>query len=457
MSKDKQLQQPIAVIGAGPAGLYAAKELAAQGAQVALINRDIKPGGLAEYGIFHSKHKMKTGLRKQFQRVLQAPNIHYYGNLVVGEQGDLTLDDLRQMGFAAALVTVGAQGTKWLGLDGEDLDGVYHAKDLVYHYNQLPPFSEQPHPVGERVVIIGVGNVMMDIANYCIRDKKVKSVTAIARRGLADVKFSKVEMQHLFNNLDLAALNAEVERTAPVLQAVGQDIEAAKEFILSAQARADQAISDTVFRLEFLASPKAMYGSADGQLTALELDETSLEMRPDGQSTKAVRLGTTRMIECDTVVFCIGDRVDASFGLPLDQWGEFAKSPQPCYPVDEISYEAYDLDKQQPVRDVFLAGWAREASSGLVGTARKDGTNGARALAQYAATLSPASDPTTPLEALAQRIAQLDKPVIGKQHWFKLSEIEAEKAEAQGLLSFKFDSNDEMLAALGLLSNLVMT
>jgi len=78
----------VAVIGAGPAGLYAAKQLASQGVDVVLINRDIKPGGLAEYGIYHSKHKMKAGLRKQFRRILELPNIEYYGNLVVGQKGD---------------------------------------------------------------------------------------------------------------------------------------------------------------------------------------------------------------------------------------------------------------------------------------------------------------------------------------------------------------------------------
>src|SRR3972149_9737496 len=133
----------IAVIGTGPAGLFAARQIASEGVSVVLLNRDIKPGGLAEYGIYPSKHKMKEGLRKQFRQILETPNIDYYGNLVVGQKGDLSLTDLRAMGFQALLVTVGAQGTKWLGIRGEDLVGGYHAKELVYHYNQLPPFSEQ--------------------------------------------------------------------------------------------------------------------------------------------------------------------------------------------------------------------------------------------------------------------------------------------------------------------------
>jgi len=74
----------VAVIGAGPAGLYAARELANAGVNVALINRDIKPGGLAEYGIYHNKYKMKAGLRAQFQQILGMQNIHYYGKIWKG-------------------------------------------------------------------------------------------------------------------------------------------------------------------------------------------------------------------------------------------------------------------------------------------------------------------------------------------------------------------------------------
>ena len=111
----------VAVIGAGPAGLFGARELANLGARVVLFNRDLKPGGLAEYGIYPNKHTMKNGLRKQFKQVLDVPNITYYGNVTIGENADLTLDDLRALGFQAMLVTAGAQGTKWLGLPGEDL------------------------------------------------------------------------------------------------------------------------------------------------------------------------------------------------------------------------------------------------------------------------------------------------------------------------------------------------
>ncbi|HEY6072018.1 MAG TPA: FAD-dependent oxidoreductase, partial [Anaerolineales bacterium] len=165
-------QYLIAVVGAGPSGLFGAREFANQGAHVALFNRDVKPGGLAEYGIFPTKHIMKEGLRKQFRQVMDNPNIDYFGNVTVGNQGDLTLDELRGLGFDAILVTAGAQGTKWLGLPGEHLNGVYHAKDVVYFYNKLPPFAQKTFLFGKRCAVVGAGNVMVDISHFLIRLEK---------------------------------------------------------------------------------------------------------------------------------------------------------------------------------------------------------------------------------------------------------------------------------------------
>src|SRR3989304_7718585 len=97
-------QFSVAVVGAGPAGLFAARELATLGARVTIFNRDIKPGGLAEYEIYPNKHTMKEGLRKQFRQVMDNPQVDYFGNVAIGANGDLTLDDLRELGFDAILV-----------------------------------------------------------------------------------------------------------------------------------------------------------------------------------------------------------------------------------------------------------------------------------------------------------------------------------------------------------------
>lgn len=445
MSDDQTNNFAVAVIGAGPAGIYAAKQLASNGVRVALINRDIKPGGLAEYGIYYTKHKMKEGLRKQFHRILEMPEISYYGNVIVGKETGLSLEDLRNMGFQALMVTVGAQGTKWLGLPGEELAGVFHAKDIVYFYNSLPPFSNQQCAFKDRVALIGVGNVMIDIAHWAIRDLKVEEVVAVARRGPAEVKFTKKEMEYVAKNIDLQALDAEIDRVTERMQAVGQDPQAAKDFILSALPKAEEPVSDTRFTFQFLSSPSRILGDENGCVKGLEVEDTKLV--PKNGDTKARGLDTKRVLDVDTVVFCIGDKVDEEFGLPV-KWNEFVKNPKPEFPVDEISYEAYDPEMEKPVEGGFVAGWSREASSGLVGIARKDGENGARALLSYLEARCTKVDADSVFQSFEQYLKENFEGVVGKDGVQKLEEKESEQAELLGVEGFKMKTNEEMLTAI---------
>jgi ferredoxin--NADP+ reductase len=430
-------QHFVAVVGAGPAGLFGARELANAGARVVIFNRDVKPGGLAEYGIYFSKHIMKEGLRKQFRGVLDHPNIDYYGNLTVGAQGDLSLDDLRALGFQSILVTAGAQGTKWLGLPGEQFTGVYHAKDVVYFYNKLPPFAQKPYRFGKRCAVVGAGNVMVDISRYLIREAKVDEVIAVVRRGPAEVKFDKKEMEHVIANLDLQALDQELARCAPIMQLVGQDPAAAKAKLIEALPHAEAKTSEAKFRFEFLASPTQMFGDANGLLTQLEIEDNTLTLK-DGE-TKARGTGNKRLLDVETVIFAIGDKVDESFGLPVE-WNEFVKSKEPKFPIDGISFET-------TIEGVFVGGWSRKASDGLVGYARKDGTNAAKAVWKYLQTLSPTAADT---EAVAAKVHALDKPIVTKEDIKRLEAVEAEEAQKRGLEEFKFNNNEDMLNAMGL-------
>ncbi len=436
----------VAVVGAGPAGLFGARELAHLGARVVIFNRDIKPGGLAEYGIYPSKYTMKEGLRRQFRQILENPNIDYYGNVTIGTRGDLTLDDLWAMGFQAILVTVGAQGTKRLGIPGEDLEGVYHAKDVVYYYNQLPPYSQRSFRFGRRCAIVGAGNVMVDIAHYLIREVQVEEVIAVVRRGPAEVKFDKKEMEYVIANLDLEALEAELERVRPVMEAIGQDVAAARALLLEALPKALPKVSETRFRFLFLASPTRILGDEHGRVTQLEVEENIL-IRTNGD-TKARGTGRKRSLDVETVIFAIGDKVDETFGLPVE-WNEFVKNPNPRFPVEGNSYEAFDPEKGQPIEGVFVAGWSRNASSGLVGSARKDGANGARALWQYLQ----ANQTPKPLnlEGIEQRLQSLGKPIVRKSDLPRLEAAEQAEARRRGLEEFKFSTNEEMLRIIGLI------
>jgi ferredoxin--NADP+ reductase len=126
------------------------------------------------------------------------------------------------------------------------------------------------------------------------------------------------------------------------------------------------------------------------------------------------------------------------------------KNASPLCPVDEISYEVFDDEKEQPIPGIFVAGWSREASSGLVGIARKDGERGAKAVLQYLAPLQPAAPAEKTLDDLRKRLEELGKPVVFKEDVLRLESVEAEEAARLGLEEFKFPSNEDMLTAMGL-------
>lgn len=430
----------VAIIGAGPAGLFAAQKVAEAGYGVALFNRDIKPGGLVEYGIFPDKYKLRQGFRNQFHQILETEGVRYYGNVTLGRFGQLGIMDLLDLGFSAVLVACGAQGTKSIGLPGEDLNGVFHAKDLVYHYNLLPPFSTREFPIGRRVVIIGGGNVMADIAHYLIAYRDVEEITAILRRGPAEAKFDQKELLPIIAHLDLDDFDSEIERVTSAMNAVGQDPDSAKRKILVALEKACPKENACKLFLRFLHSPKAILGDSYGRVIGLELEQNSLEVKQDIISARGT--GTTTRMEVDTVIFAIGDRVLDDLGLPI-QAGAFAAASNPKYPVEGVSFEVGDPRSGEPLPGLFFAGWSRNPSTGLAGVARRDGVQAATALTQFLADVPPVS---------SVNVRDLESLLSGKGIRFitqkELSQVlaaEKKTAELGGLEEFKFSTNEEML------------
>jgi len=221
------------------------------------------------------------------------------------------------------------------------------------------------------------------------------------------------------------------------MQAAHQDPAAARAAILEALPKALPKVSNTRFRFEFLVSPVQMIGDENGRVKQVELEDNIL-VEANGD-TKARGTGNKRRLDVETVIFAIGDKVDDTFGLPVE-WNEFVKNQNPRFPIESISYES-------PFEDVFVGGWSRQASTGLVGYARKDGTNAAKAVWKYLQTKQPV---TSGVEVVTERLKKLGKPVVMKEDIKKLEAIELVEAQKQGLEAFKFSTNDEMLQVLGL-------
>ena len=437
-------QHLVAVVGAGPAGIYATRKLTEAGHRVVLINRDIKPGGLAEYGIFVDKEKMKTGLRKQFKRILADPRAFYLGHVTVGLNQPLSLKDLQAMGFGAVVVTAGAQGTKKLGIEGEDSIGVYHAKDVVYHYNSLPPFSERHFEIGRRVAIIGMGNVMVDIANWLLNLKKIDQVVVVARRGPLEKAYDDSEFEYIDMYLDNADMKQEIDRIGAQLTAVGQDVGA----ITQKMVRQGEPLEGRRLTFRYLCSPTKVIANEQGRVAALGAEENEMILQ-DGK-TVAKGTGRTRRIEVDCVIYAIGDQVDASLGLPFSR-GAFVTNPEKL-PGDPnpAAYQPYDPDTKTALDGIFVAGWSRNASVGLVGVAKQDAERGMKVVNAYLATKEggSAGEMEAKIEALMEMLKKKGASVVTKADVELLEGAEQEAAKARKTWDFKYTSDEKMLEVI---------
>ena len=437
-------QHLVAVVGAGPAGIYGTRKLTEAGHRVVLFNRDIKPGGLAEYGIFVDKEKMKTGLRKQFKRILADPKVFYLGHVMIGQNRALTLDDLKGMGFSAVVVTAGAQGTKKLGLEGEDCIGVYHAKDVVYHYNSLPPFSERKFEIGRRVAIIGMGNVMVDVANWLLNHKKVDEAVVVARRGPIEKAYDDSEFEVIEPYLDNADMRQEIERIRPQLTAVGQNVdEIIQKFVKQGEPAEGRRL-----RFRYLCSPSRVVSNDEGRVGSLQIEENNLVL----QDGKTVAKGTGKFgnVDVDGVIYAIGDQVDPSLGLPFSR-GAFVTNPAKL-PGDPnpAAYQPYDPESKQILDGIFVAGWSRNASVGLVGIAKQDAERGMKVVNAYIAAKdgSSSGEVEAKIEAILERLKQKGASVVTREDVAILEGVEQEEARKRQTWDFKFTNDDKMLEVI---------
>ncbi len=434
----------VSVIGAGPAGMFAAQKIALSGHQVLIFNRDIKPGGLAEYGIYPVKHKMKDGLRKQFAKVLALPNVHYFGGVPIGSRHALSIPDLRGFAPSAMVFAVGAQGTKKLGIPGEDARGVYAAKDFVYHYNQLPPFATRDFSTGKRIAIVGMGNVMVDIARWLMIDapnRQTEEIIVVARRGPLEAKFEKHEFAYISGFLDHVAFHDELRRIKDQIAAVGEDIAKVAETTFPVlNTPHEPTLPRLTFR--FLSSPRTIQVDAAGRINRLTVTENVLISKDGGVAAKATDAQAD--IEVDTMIFAIGDVADPTLGLPYAR-DSYVTMPDPSDHAP-TAYEVYDPQAARVQDGVYVVGWARKASEGLVGIARHDGEVGAAHVLSYLESV-PDKEAPAPQQVLDTMVRRGLRPIT-KQDLAYLASAEQKQAQERGVSHFKFSEDAEMLEAI---------
>jgi ferredoxin/flavodoxin---NADP+ reductase len=436
------------VVGAGPAGMFAARQIALAGYETFIFNRDIRPGGLAQYGIYPLKNKMKSGLRKQFVQTLDLPNVHYFGHVQIGAAYDLSLAELEAFHPAAIVFASGAQGAKSLGLPGEDAKGVYASKDFVYNYNQLESHVARDFSAHQRIAVIGVGNVAIDVARWLLQDKPAnctESVVIVARRGPLEVKFDKKEIDHVATHISREELVAELERVKDRCAKAGQDI-APEKVIAQYFPQLDKPNFASIpprLSFRFLSSPKAFVANAEGRVTQMVVAENDLVLKSDG-STSARVTDAAATLDVDTVLFAIGDKHDPQIGLPMGPDG-YATRPA-AGQQDATSFEVWDPAGGSVRPGQFVVGWARKASTGLAGLARHDGELGARQAIEY---LKEAPDPNTATESeILAHLKARGLRIVDKQDLNLLTRAEKRKGPLPPPNSFHFIDETAIFKAI---------
>jgi len=337
VSADEQRPLRVAVVGSGPAGFYAAGALLGREVpvEVDMIERLPTPWGLVRLGVAPDHPKLKS-VSRAYERIAERPGFRFLGNVEIGR--DLHHSDLARL-YDALIYAVGAQSDKRLGIPGEDLPGSWPATEFVAWYNGHPDFQELEFDLDvERAVVIGNGNVAVDVARMlaltndelaptdatdkaiaAIGSSKLKEIVMLGRRGPAQAAFTTPELQELgeLAGADIFVDPAELELD-DVSEASLADITHARRNVEMLREFAGRSPSGKprALRLRFLVSPVAILG--DERVEAIEVEQNRLV--PDGRGTlRAEPTGERETIPCGLVFRSVGYRGVALPEVPFDE------------------------------------------------------------------------------------------------------------------------------------------
>jgi len=441
-------------VGSGPAGFYAAGALLASAEpafEVDMFERLPTPWGLVRLGVAPDHPKIKS-VSRAFEKIAQRPGFRFFGNVEAGR--DVEHDELKGL-YDAVVYAFGAQADRRMGIPGEDLPGSWPATEFVAWYNGHPDFQGIPFDLSsERAVVIGNGNVAVDVARMlaltadelaptdttdeaiaAIVGSGITEILVLGRRGPAQAAFTTPELQELTElaGADLVVDPADLVLDPASAAALEEDTALARRNleVLHEVAGRPPAGRPKTLHLRFCVSPVAILG--DGRVEAVEVVRNELVADAGGR-IRAVPTEEREVIPCGIVLRSVGYRGTAMPGVPFDD--------------DRATIRNADGrvldDAGAPIPGVYCTGWIKRGPSGVIGTNKKDATETVELLlADATAGLLPRRSDGDVSDLLAGRGVH----PVSYAGWEAIDAVERARGEEHGRPRVKLAQWDELLAA----------
>ncbi|MGZ8665925.1 MAG: FAD-dependent oxidoreductase [Solirubrobacterales bacterium] len=451
----------MAIIGAGPSGFYAAEHiLKDEGTHtlVDLFDRLPTPFGLVRGGVAPDHPKIKSVIRV-YEKTAAREGFRFFGNVKVGQ--DIDVEDLERL-YHAIVFTFGCETDRRLGIPGEDLPGSHAATAFVGWYNAHPDYADAEFDLScERAVVIGNGNVAMDVARMlALTDRElretdtadhaiemlggnqVREIVVLGRRGPAQAAFTNPEIKELgeMHDADVVVDPSEVELD-PTSQAYLESEEANKttrvnvETLREFSKRRPEGKPKRIV-LRFLCSPVEITG--DGKVEGVVVGHN--ELVSEGGALRARDTGEREELSCGLVLRSVGYTGVPIEGVPFDD------SKGTILNEGGRVLDSHDGGHRC---GHYAAGWIKRGPSGVIGTNKKDALETVKHLLDDVASgtlLEPASpEPAAVEELLAQRGVRY----ISFEDWQAIDKAEVGRGEPHGRPRVKFVKVEEMLDVLG--------
>jgi ferredoxin--NADP+ reductase len=429
----------VAVVGSGPAGFYAAGALLAADTplEVDMIERLPTPWGLVRLGVAPDHPKIKS-VSRAFERIAAQPGFRFLGNVEVGR--DVEHRELVDL-YDAVVYAVGAQSDRRMGIPGEDLPGSWAATEFVAWYNGHPDYQHLEFDLsGERAVVIGNGNVAVDVARMlaltaeelaptdttdaaidAFTSAGITEIVMVGRRGPAQAAFTTPELQELgeLAGADVIVDPADLEGAEPGDTNSERNLAVLREYA----AREPQGRPKRLV-LRFLASPVAITG--EERVEGIELVRNRLETDARG-TLRAVATGERESLACGIVFRSVGYRGVALPGVPFDE--ETGTIPN---------------DRGRVGPGVYVAGWIKRGPSGVIGTNKKDAAETAELLLEDLRDAPRKGRSAAEVEAL---LLERGVRLVVYEGWASIDEVERAAGEKLGRPRVKLCTWDELLDA----------